>query len=86
MCPQCCSDGHLFTPQAAFHGPVWQRDFLAHMGIVPRFEALLQQASEEQASNLKKGLVRLMDTEEGMGKLFKAAAIVPQKYGSPAGF
>jgi len=35
--------------RAVFHGPVLQRDFLARMGIMPRFEALTQQASPEQA-------------------------------------
>ena len=72
--------------RAVFHGPVLQRDFLARMGIMPRFEALMQHASPEQSINLKKGLVRLMDTESGMGQLFKAAAITPVAHGSPAGF
>jgi len=72
--------------KVVFHGPVWQRDFLAHMGIMPRFESLMKHASPEQAENLKKGVVRLMDTEDGMGKLFKAAAITPQKYDVPPGF
>ena len=55
------------------------------MGIVPRFEALVKHASPEQATKLKQGLIRLMDTKEGMGKLYKAAAIVPKKY-KAAGF
>jgi len=71
--------------KVTFHGPIWQRDFLANMGIVPRFEALVKHASPEQATKLKQGLIRLMDTKEGMGKLYKAAAIVPKKY-KAAGF
>jgi len=72
--------------KVAFHGPVWQRDFLAYMGIMPRFEALVKQASAEQAEKLEQGLLRLMDTEKGMGKTYQAACIVPLKFGHPAGF
>ena len=70
-----------------FHGATSQREWLARMGIMPRYEALRAAAEPVREQELlDKGLIRLMDPEAGMGKAFKVAALTPADMGVPAGF
>ncbi|KAJ4341726.1 hypothetical protein N0V95_007160 [Ascochyta clinopodiicola] len=74
------------------HGPVDQSFFLATMGIKERAERLLKNAKDEETRRrLEVGWKRLVDRgPNGMGKLYKAMAIVPYVQGKkvrrPVGF
>jgi SAM-dependent MidA family methyltransferase len=74
------------------HGPVDQSFFLATMGIKERAERLLKNAKDEETRRrLEIGWKRLIDRgPNGMGKLYKAMAIVPyvegRKVRRPVGF
>ncbi|KAJ4324750.1 hypothetical protein N0V94_001148 [Neodidymelliopsis sp. IMI 364377] len=74
------------------HGPVDQSFFLATMGIKERAERLLKNAKDEETRcRLEIGWKRLIDRgPNGMGKLYKAMAIVPyvegKKVRRPVGF
>ena len=82
------------------HGPVEQADWLASMGGRERCDILLQRAgvregtgtegnSEEVAERISSGWERLVDRGiNGMGKLYKVMAIVPDSGGKrkPVGF
>ncbi|KAG6017891.1 hypothetical protein E4U41_004100, partial [Claviceps citrina] len=83
------------------HGPVSQADFLQRMGIRERAEALIQAArrpttghdaaaaAEAAAASIDKSWKRLVDRgPNGMGKVYKALAIVPENSGRrrPVGF
>jgi NADH dehydrogenase [ubiquinone] 1 alpha subcomplex assembly factor 7 len=72
------------------HGPVEQADFLRAMGITERAEQLLKEAKdEEKRKTLESGWKRLVDRgPNGMGKIYKALAIVPENGGRrrPVGF
>lgn len=74
------------------HGPVDQSFFLATMGIKERAERLLRNAKDEETRvRLEAGWKRLVDRgPEGMGKLYKAMAILPYTAGKkvrrPVGF
>lgn len=68
------------------HGPVDQSFFLATMGIKERAERLLKNAKDEETrKRLEVGWKRLVDRgPNGMGKLYKAMAIVPYVKGKKA--
>lgn len=74
------------------HGPVDQSFFLATMGIKERAERLLKNAKDEETrKRLEIGWKRLVDRgPNGMGKLYKAMAILPyvegKKVRRPVGF
>ena len=67
------------SPGVEVHGPVEQSFFLSTMGIKERAEQLLKGAkNEETRSRLETGWKRLVDLgPNGMGKTYKAMAIVP---------
>ena len=76
-----------FEEKLSFHGITPQREFLARMGIMDRFDKLYAQAHlPKEKDVLTKGLVRLMDPDAGMGQAYKVAAVVPIEHGVPAGF
>ena len=60
------------------YGPVAQGKFLIALGLQQRYERLLANASEEQASLLSTGAQRLIDPE-AMGELFKVLALTTPK-------
>lgn len=77
------------------HGPVDQGYFLESMGIKERAEMLIKslraQAGEDsaKAADVQRACTRLVDRGvEGMGKLYKALAILPENDGKrrPVGF
>jgi NADH dehydrogenase [ubiquinone] 1 alpha subcomplex assembly factor 7 len=78
------------------HGPVEQATFLEVMGIRERAEVLVKAArerggkeGEERAVEVEKAWKRLVDRgPNGMGKVYKALAILPENDGRrrPAGF
>jgi hypothetical protein len=80
------------SPGVEIHGPVEQSFFLSTMGIKERAERLLKGAKDEDTRRrLETGWRRLVDRgPNGMGKTYKAMAIVPYIEGSklrrPVGF
>ncbi|KAG6556522.1 hypothetical protein Mapa_001848 [Marchantia paleacea] len=84
----------------AVYGPITQSKFLGMLGINFRLEALLNNASEEQAEALQLGYWRLVgegpapwvegeedeSSQTGMGTQYKALAIVNSSLGAPIGF
>ncbi|KFG83320.1 DUF185 domain-containing protein [Metarhizium anisopliae] len=73
------------------HGPVPQADFLELMGIRERAEMLVRAAGtdESTAERIRKSWGRLVDRgPSGMGKVYKALAILPENDGRrrPVGF
>ncbi|KAH6604071.1 hypothetical protein Trco_007517 [Trichoderma cornu-damae] len=73
------------------HGPIPQADFLRLMGIRERAEALanVPGVSPSAASDIGKAWKRLVDRgPSGMGKVYKALAILPENDGRrrPVGF
>jgi NADH dehydrogenase [ubiquinone] 1 alpha subcomplex assembly factor 7 len=72
------------------HGPVEQGDYLHSLGIVERATQLLKEVKdEEQRKTIESGWRRLVDKGPGgMGKLYRALAIVPENGGRrrPLGF
>lgn len=73
------------------HGPIRQGDFLELMGIRERAEMLskAQGISKEAAENIDRSWKRLVDRGPGgMGKVYKALAILPENDGRrrPVGF
>ncbi|KAF3074390.1 NADH dehydrogenase [ubiquinone] complex I, assembly factor 7 [Trichoderma lentiforme] len=73
------------------HGPISQADFLELMGIRQRAEALskVPGVSPSKASDIEKAWKRLVDRgPSGMGKVYKALAILPENDGRrrPVGF
>ena len=73
------------------HGPVPQADFLKVMGIRERASALTKAhgAAESAAGDIEKAWKRLVDQgPSGMGKVYKALAILPENGGRrrPVGF
>jgi NADH dehydrogenase [ubiquinone] 1 alpha subcomplex assembly factor 7 len=73
---------------AQVHGPVTQSHFLRQIGIERRAQALMRNASEEQAGAVAAGLMRLISEEKetDMGRLFKAIAITRPDVGTLPGF
>jgi NADH dehydrogenase [ubiquinone] 1 alpha subcomplex assembly factor 7 len=80
------------SPGVEVHGPVEQSFFLSTMGIKERAERLLKGAKDEETrKRLETGWKRLIDRgPNGMGKTYKAMAILPYSKGSkirrPVGF
>lgn len=79
------------SPNVEIHGPVEQAFFLGSMGIKERAERLLRGAKDEETrKRLETGWKRLVDRgPDGMGKTYKAMAIVPWQEGRvrrPVGF
>lgn len=80
------------SPGVEVHGPVEQSFFLATMGIKERADRLLKGAKDgETRKRLETGWKRLVDRgPNGMGKTYKAMAIVPYNPGAkmrrPVGF
>ncbi|KAI1327825.1 DUF185 domain-containing protein [Xylariaceae sp. FL0255] len=72
------------------HGPVDQAHFLETMGIAQRAEMLMRKAGDEnRKSEIERAWKRLVDRGPGgMGKLYKALAILPENGGKrrPVGF
>ncbi|KAL6894952.1 S-adenosyl-L-methionine-dependent methyltransferase [Trichoderma evansii] len=73
------------------HGPITQADFLELMGIRERAEALskVPGITPSAASDIEKAWKRLVDRgPNGMGKVYKALAILPENDGRrrPVGF
>lgn len=73
------------------HGPVTQADFLQSMGIRERAEMLTKApgVDEAAAENIDRAWKRLVDKgPNGMGKVYKALAILPENDGRrrPVGF
>ena len=82
------------SPGVDVHSPVEQATFLAAMGIKERSEVLIREAErrddEEGAGRIESAWKRLVDRNpQGMGRLYKAMAIVPHQEGKirrPVGF
>jgi SAM-dependent MidA family methyltransferase len=71
------------------HGPVCQADFLEVMGLRERVEQLLTRAMTAEGEEVRKAGNRLVDRGPGgMGKVYKALAILPENGGRrrPVGF
>ncbi|KAL6702652.1 hypothetical protein ACN47E_001275 [Coniothyrium glycines] len=73
------------SPGVEVHGPVEQSFFLSSMGIKERAERLLTGAKDDETKRrLETGWKRLVDRgPNGMGKLYKALAIVPYNEQGP---
>ncbi|PHH70188.1 hypothetical protein CDD82_7287 [Ophiocordyceps australis] len=71
------------------HGPVFQADFLELMGIRERAAMLTKSLDKTAAQGFERAWKRLIDRGlNGMGKVYKALAIIPENQGRrrPAGF
>ncbi|KAF2761370.1 DUF185-domain-containing protein [Pseudovirgaria hyperparasitica] len=81
------------SPNVVVHGPMEQGTWLGAMGIQTRAEMLMTKAqSEEEKRRIETGWKRLVDRgPQGMGKIYKAMAIIPSIEGDattrrPVGF
>ena len=79
------------SPGVEVHGPVEQGVFLQGMGIKERAEMLVKglEGDEEKRNRVESSWRRLVDRGgSGMGKVYKAMAIVPESGGGrrPVGF
>jgi NADH dehydrogenase [ubiquinone] 1 alpha subcomplex assembly factor 7 len=79
------------SPGVEVHGPVEQGFFLQSMGIKERAEMLIKaiHGDEEKRKRVESSWKRLVDRGgSGMGKVYKAMAILPESGGSrrPVGF
>lgn len=78
------------SPGVEVHGPVEQGLFLLSMGIKERAEVLLKAAkNDEDRKRVETAWQRLVDRGgSGMGKVYKAMAILPENNGQrrPVGF
>ncbi len=70
---------------ASTYGPVSQGAFLGSLGIDARTETLLENASPEQAQDIRSGFRRLVASSE-MGVLFKALCLAHPGQPAPPGF
>jgi NADH dehydrogenase [ubiquinone] 1 alpha subcomplex assembly factor 7 len=70
------------------HGPVEQGSFLLTMGMRERLEQLAKSLPEQKRKELEVGVERLIERGGGgMGRIYKAMAIVPERGGRrPVGF
>lgn len=71
------------------HGTVTQEEFLLRMGGKERMHMLMKAAGPGRAEVIREAFERLVDgSEGGMGKLYKALAILPENGGRrrPVGF
>ena len=67
---------------ASVQGPVTQAQFLRELGVEARADALLRNATPEQAEDITSGVARLTEGgKTGMGELFKVMAICDPKLG-----
>lgn len=81
----------MASPGVEVHGPVEQGMFLLNMGIKERAEMLTRGSTlnDEKKSRVESAWKRLIDRGgSGMGKVYKAMAIVPEASGKrrPVGF
>lgn len=77
------------SPGVEVHGPVEQGMFLRAMGIKERAEMLMKGLKDEEKQRIEGAWKRLIDRGgSGMGKVYKAMAIVPESGGrrKPVGF
>lgn len=77
------------SEQVEVHGPANQADWLEALGGRERCDVLVKKAGEkETADRIKTGWERLVGRgPDGMGKLYKVMAIVPERGGQrPVGF
>jgi len=77
------------SPGVEIHGPVEQGAFLLSMGIKERAEMLMKGLAGEKRKGVEGAWRRLVDRGgSGMGKVYKAMAIVPESGGKrkPVGF
>jgi SAM-dependent MidA family methyltransferase len=79
------------SPGVEVHGPVEQGMFLLSMGIKERAEMLMKGlgSDEDKRQRVESSWKRLVDRHKnGMGRIYKAMAIVPESGGSrrPVGF
>ncbi|PMD28084.1 DUF185-domain-containing protein [Hyaloscypha hepaticicola] len=77
------------SPGVEVHGPVEQGQFLLSMGIKERADVLMKGLREEKKRGVEGAWRRLVDRGgSGMGKVYKAMAIVPESGGKrrPVGF
>ena len=78
------------NPGVEVYGPVEQGDFLLTLGIEQRAEQLMRSIKDdEKRKNMETGWKRLVEKGGGgMGKIYKALAIVPESGGKrrPVGF
>jgi len=77
------------SPGVEVHGPVEQGQFLLGMGIKERAEMLMKALQGEKKKGVEGAWRRLVDRGgSGMGKVYKAMAIVPETGGRrrPVGF
>jgi hypothetical protein len=101
LVPQCSKFFSLTLPVLSFpadvqaYGPLTQTQLLGQLGINARVEALLENASEEQAEALEQEYMRLVGDHPGdeaaqkppgMGDRYKAVAIVKKGQGLPFPF
>ncbi|KAI5475863.1 DUF185 family protein [Pseudohyphozyma bogoriensis] len=63
--------------EVSTHGPITQSDFLQHLGMEPRLEGLMKNASPERKKDIESAAKRLIDPL-GMGKEYKVMAITPK--------
>lgn len=77
------------SPGVEVHGPVEQAWFLSSMGIRERAEILMRGVDDKRRKEIEGACERLVDRgPNGMGKVYKAMAIVPENGGKrrPVGF
>lgn len=76
------------SPGVEVHGPVEQGQFLLGMGIKERAEVLMKDLGEDKRKGVEGAWRRLVDRGgSGMGKVYKAMAILPESGGRrPVGF
>jgi SAM-dependent MidA family methyltransferase len=78
------------SPGVEVYGPTEQGPFLLSLGIAERAAQLLQNAKDQsQRKTIETGWKRLVERNGGgMGKIYKAMAIVPESGGKrrPVGF
>jgi NADH dehydrogenase [ubiquinone] 1 alpha subcomplex assembly factor 7 len=77
------------SPGVEIHGPLEQGAFLLSMGIKERAEMLMKGLTGEKRKGVEGAWRRLVDRGgSGMGKVYKAMAIVPERGGKrrPVGF
>ena len=70
---------------ARVDGPVAQGDFLRRLGLGQRLDAILQNADEAIAADVRAGAERLIHPDQ-MGQLFKVMAVSSPGLAEPAGF
>lgn len=78
------------SPGVEVHGPTEQGSFLRSLGIAERAEQLIRNVEDEtRKKNIESGWNRLVERGGGgMGRIYKAMAIVPESDGKrrPVGF